>query len=125
MSDAPGLTVEHVRGTVTVVAVTGELDHHSSPGLRSGVLELVRGGHPHVVLDVSGVAFCDSSGLSALINLWHNARADGGSLVLCSVPGRLDRLLRMTGLDQILARASTVEEALAGHPALRDADGPG
>ncbi|MEE1942974.1 STAS domain-containing protein [Streptomyces sp. TRM 70361] len=113
MSDEPQLAVEHVGDTATVVAVTGEIDYHSSPVLRTGVGEVITEGHHHLILDMSGVSFCDSSGLSTLVGLWHRARAAGGSLTLTAVSDRLARLLRMTGLDQILVVDAGTEEALA------------
>jgi len=124
VSEDQHLTVEHVRGTVSVVAVSGEIDYHSSPALRSDLLALIEEGHSDLIMDMSAVEFCDSSGLSALISLWHRARAAGGSLTLTSIPAAVDRLLSLTGLDQVLPASPTTQDALADHPALRKADGP-
>lgn len=118
-------TVERLDGPVALAAVTGEIDYHSSPRLRSEAQALAEGGHPHLVLDVSGVTFCDSSGLSVLIGLWHHTRAAGGSLFLCAVPEPLMRLVRMTGLAGLLPTAPDAADCLAGHPALAQGGGEG
>ncbi|WP_162466571.1 anti-sigma factor antagonist [Streptomyces taklimakanensis] len=123
MTDDLRITVERTHGPATLVAVAGELDYHTSPRLRSDALALIEGDRPHLVLDLSGVSFCDSSGLSVLIGLWNRAQAIGGSLVLCSVPERLMRLIRMTGLDQVLS-ITTAEDCLTDHPAPARDEGP-
>ncbi|KOV85296.1 STAS domain-containing protein [Nocardia sp. NRRL S-836] len=85
-----------------VIAIAGELDPATAPRLREQGLSLLTGGSPHLLLDMSGVDFCDSSGLSVVIGLWQQAHAGGGSLTLAAVPDRLTRLLRMTGTDSLI-----------------------
>lgn len=103
MTDDFDLTVEHTGdGDRTVVRVAGDVDLTTAPGLRAGVIDLIEAGHRDVVMDMSKVRFCDSTGLSALIGIWHHARQAGGALGLAAVPGRLQRMLSMTGLDTVL-----------------------
>ncbi|MCT4357720.1 STAS domain-containing protein [Streptomyces sp. Je 1-79] len=51
----------------TVLRISGELDLMSSPLVRRRVHDAVAGGRHDVVLDLSGVLFCDSSGVGVLI----------------------------------------------------------
>ncbi|NRQ30265.1 STAS domain-containing protein [Nonomuraea sp. NN258] len=69
---------------------------------------------PMMVLDVSGLTFCDSSGLSLLIAAWKKVEHCGGSLALIGVHGRLDRILRLSGLDRVLPSYPTLAEAERG-----------
>ena len=50
------------------------------------------------MLDFSGVTFCDSQGLSALISLNKRAVAADGQLVLVNLGEFMARLLDITGL---------------------------
>jgi len=50
-----------------------------------------------LVLDVHGLRFCDSVGLSALIGAQRRADLAGGRMVLRGVHGMLERVLRITG----------------------------
>ncbi|MCG8970337.1 STAS domain-containing protein [Streptomyces sp. CL12-4] len=64
-----------------------------------------------MVLDLSAVAFCDSSGLSVLQGAWRQAEGVGGVLVLACVPPKPRRMLRVTGMDIALQVYGTVAEA--------------
>ncbi|AZM58077.1 anti-sigma factor antagonist [Streptomyces sp. WAC 01529] len=85
---------------------------HGAPVLRAQALEAIQQGPPHVVLDLTRVGFCDSSGLSALIGIWHAARAAGGSLSLAGAPDRLIRMLALTGVDSLLTVHATADDAV-------------
>jgi anti-sigma B factor antagonist len=75
--------------------------------------ELIARGERFVVLDLSGVSFCDSAGLNVLLGAWRQADASGAVLVLACVPGPLRRILEMTGTDQVLRVFDTVTDAEA------------
>ncbi|MEV5747856.1 STAS domain-containing protein [Actinoallomurus sp. NPDC052308] len=105
-----------VSGPIAVLTVKGELNLYTSGGFRTAVRGAGGDGHPHLILDVSGVPFCDSSGLSALIMLHRWAGEAGGSLTLAAVPDRMSRLLEMSGVDQTIPIQRTVGEALEQHP---------
>lgn len=95
-----------------IVAVDGVLDLHTSPRLRDHLDQMIAQKAPHLVIDLSGVEFCDSSGLGVLIFNLKRARAAGGSLGLAAPRGSVRRLLHTTGLDRVMAVHRSVEEAL-------------
>ena len=68
---------------------------------------------PRVVVDVSGIGFCDSTGLSALVIGHNRARADGGWLRLAAPSDFLGRLLDTVGLTPRLSVYATVADAMA------------
>ncbi|WP_455355696.1 STAS domain-containing protein [Streptomyces sp. SYSU K217416] len=109
------LTVQQASGPLALVSVTGDIDIETAPVLRAGALDLIDQGHPHLILDLSPVAFCDSSGLNALIGILRCARDAGGSLALSAVPDRLARLLDLTGVSQLMPAHPDAEAALAAH----------
>jgi anti-sigma B factor antagonist len=109
------LTVQHPHPALAIATIVGDVDMQTAPILRSGALEIIQLGHPRLVLDLAQVGFCDSAGLSAIIGIWHAAQEAGGSLSLAAVPGRLMRMLRMTGVDSLLpvhATAADVTDSL-------------
>ncbi|GHE75821.1 hypothetical protein GCM10018771_67500 [Streptomyces cellulosae] len=77
------------------VTVAGELDVMSAPGVRD-TLRVAIADYRSVVVDCSGVTFCDCSGLSALLAAVRAAQANGIELRLRAVPHSLARLLRLT-----------------------------
>ncbi|MFF2010244.1 STAS domain-containing protein [Streptomyces sp. NPDC058195] len=77
------LTVaETMQAEWTVLRVRGELDLLTSPAVRQSVHEAVAAGRHDVVLDLSDVLFCDSSGVGVLIAARRLMHSCGGRLRL-------------------------------------------
>ncbi|OEJ21195.1 anti-anti-sigma factor [Streptomyces agglomeratus] len=112
MTDAFHIDVPHTDGALAVIALSGEFDITTAPAVRARALELIAAGHPDLVADLSGVTFCDSSGLGALVGIWRCARDADGSLTLATIPDRLDRLLSLTGMDTFLPAYPSAAAAL-------------
>ncbi|MFB6987191.1 STAS domain-containing protein [Streptomyces sp. NPDC056304] len=73
---------ETVQDEWTVLRIRGELDLLTSPVVRQSVHEAVAAGRHDVVLDLSEVLFCDSSGVGVLIASRRLMRSCGGRLRL-------------------------------------------
>lgn len=101
-------------GTWTVVAVSGELDLHTSPTLRDHALELIGGGVDHLALDLSAVGFMDSSTLGVLVTCLKRIREHDGRLVLVGVAPAPRKVLTLTGLDRIFETVDSVSELREG-----------
>ena len=98
-------------GTWTVLAVVGELDLATAPGLRERVREMTPGGPLKVALDLTEVGFVDSSGLGAIVACLKHARELGGELVLVAPDASpVAKLLSLTGLEPSIARVLTVDD---------------
>ena len=89
-----------------VVSVAGELDIATAEQAYSFITEVIDGrlkgfkGATPVTVDLSGVTFCDASGLGALARLARYARAAGRQLKLTSVRPSVMKIMRITGLDR-------------------------
>ncbi|MFE2581244.1 STAS domain-containing protein [Streptomyces sp. NPDC059378] len=70
------------QGDWAVLHVSGELDLVTSPTLRQRVHDVVADGRHRLVLDLSGVYFCDSSGVGVLIAARRLLRSCQGRLRL-------------------------------------------
>ncbi|MEU3345656.1 STAS domain-containing protein [Streptomyces sp. NPDC006700] len=70
------------QGEWSVLRVAGELDLVTSPVLRQRVHEVVAQGRHDLVLDLSEVFFCDSSGVGVLIAARRLIRSCQGRLRL-------------------------------------------
>jgi len=84
----------------STVCVTGEVDSTTAPGLRNCLLEVIaRPGTTAVEVDLRGVTFLDSAGLSALATAHRAAVAGGRELrMLCGTTRAVVRPLQITGL---------------------------
>lgn len=68
------------RGPYTVLAVTGEVDVDTAPALRDTALAMLNRGADHLVIDLRGVTFMDSTGLGSLLRMHHRAGLLGASV---------------------------------------------
>jgi anti-anti-sigma factor len=98
-----------------VLTVRGELDVATAPRLRVRIGELTLTSGQLLVVDLSGVTFCDSSGISALIAARNAAEAAEAKVALVAVPARLTRTLALTGLADFFPTYPTAGEAISAH----------
>jgi anti-sigma B factor antagonist len=100
------VSVAHGGGEV-VVAVAGELDMSTADQLSTAVNEELRKSPHRVVLDLAGLAFCDSLGLGTLVVLSRTARLQQTYLLIRNPSPFFSRMLDVTGVRQGL---NVVEE---------------
>ncbi|MBA9005135.1 MULTISPECIES: STAS domain-containing protein [Thermomonospora] len=109
------VTVTGPPGGTPVVHVAGEIDLHTAQLLRTRLIEIGRdlpaAGPARLVVDFADVAFCDATGLGALVGVHNDLRARGGELALARVRPAQRRLFQVTGLDRLFGLYATVAEA--------------
>jgi anti-sigma B factor antagonist len=104
----------HPNSQGVILRVGGEVDLSTSPQLHAKLVDLVDvGGAGSVVVDLTAVAFMDSTALSVLLAAHKRARADGGSIRLVCPEGPVLRVLRLTGMDKVLPVHGSLAQALA------------
>ncbi|MFG1947357.1 STAS domain-containing protein [Nonomuraea sp. NPDC048826] len=96
------LKIEVARaGSATTVRLRGDLDKLTAPDFKARLDELAVQGRVDVVIDATGLEFCDSSGLWVLVEHQRTIAARGGTLRLSGVHGVLQRVLEVTGLKAV------------------------
>ena len=93
-------------GDGTVITVAGEVDISTSPALRDACLEAVNDGAGAVGLDLEGVTFLDSSGISVLVQARQRLVSMGRTLELRAVSRPVRRVLEVSGLGPTLGLES-------------------
>jgi anti-sigma B factor antagonist len=99
--------------TGPVVELTGELDYDSFSQVRDLLPALALQGGQQLVVDLTGVTFCDSSGITALLAARNHALAAQAGIALVAVPAHLSRIFQMVGLDQVFSTHPTAQAAEA------------
>ncbi len=84
-----------------VIQMTGELDIATAEQAYSYISEVIDGRPAPVTVDLSGLTFCDASGLGVLARIARHARQAGRQLRLTSARPPLVKLIRLTGLDGV------------------------
>lgn len=68
---------------------------------------------PVMVFDLSNVPYMDSAGIGVLINYYVSAEKNGRRMALAGANERIDALLVLTKVRELLRSFATVEEAVA------------
>jgi anti-sigma B factor antagonist len=97
-----------------VVTVRGNLDVDSATVLTTTLDQVLDRPRPRIVVDLSGVEFCDSTGLSAFVVGHNRADRDGGWVRLAAPSAWMVRLLDTVGLTGRLGVYPSVADALSG-----------
>jgi anti-sigma B factor antagonist len=93
-----------------VLKLSGELDVASSGALEQAVEEV--SDYDRLVIDLSDLEFMDSTGLSVLVAAHQQALTAGHEFCVVQGPAQVQRLLALTGLEQRLTVAETLEQLL-------------
>lgn len=114
MAVGPPLNIEPIPGNkpgTVILRLTGPLILNNVLPLRA----VFRNSEPPrlTVLDLSGVSYIDSAGMSEIINHEVYCRDKGVRLTLAGVTPRVLGMLQITRLDTVLTLAATVAEAEA------------
>lgn len=83
----------------TSLRVSGELDLAT---LADALTAQLRAGHRFVRLDLSGLTFCDCSGLRVFVHAHHAFLDVRGTLILTAARRAITGLLAITALDDVL-----------------------
>jgi len=88
-----------------IVAVTGDLDLAGCQPLKRQLDALWDTGWTSVVVDLRGVSFIDSTGLSLLLTVDRDAREHGREFAIVDGAPAVSRLLELVGLSGHFQRA--------------------
>ncbi|MBB4929463.1 anti-anti-sigma factor [Lipingzhangella halophila] len=91
-------------GDVIVVVPAGELDAITSPDLAAALDRVLTPDRPWrgVVIDFSGVTFCDSRCIGVLVAAYRQARDLGIGLAVSAPQRTVHRLFVIAGIDQVI-----------------------
>jgi anti-sigma B factor antagonist len=104
-------------GGYYLLTVDGELDHHTAPQLRAALDEVAFGPGSLLVIDLTRLTYCDSTGITAMVTAHQRAQTAGGFLSLAGLNHELRRVFEIVGLDQYLSIRPTVADAIEAGPA--------
>lgn len=100
-------------GQATVVSAIGELDLHTAPDLDAELGRATGTGSPLLVVDLSGVDFMDSTGLSTIVTAVAASRGYGGEVRVVASSDKIRRIFTLTGVDQQVGLFDSLTQATA------------
>ncbi len=104
------LTEEKERYTILKLQEE-KLDSIVAPDVKAQVVLLNKNNQANLIIDLSEVKYCDSSGLSALLVANRGTRDLDGAFVLCGLQPMVEKLVSISQLDKVFNITPTLSEA--------------
>ena len=90
------------QGGRIIMSLGGEIDLYTAPRLHGELASVLSAEGPaQIVVDMSGVDFCDSTGMNVLLSAHRRAREQGGDLELAAPRATVRKILQVTGLETV------------------------
>lgn len=105
------VTIRALAGYI-LAAVDGDIDFATHTRLDDELTTALAATATALIIDLTQVGFCDSSGLNTFSRLTRQARARGISVILVGVHGRVANVLHMTRLDTAFHLRPDLETAI-------------
>lgn len=93
-----------------VTVLKDKLDTHLAPNIKSELVLVSGNGEKNMILDLTQVKYCDSSGLSAILVANRLCKNAGGVFVLTGLNPAVERLITISQLDTVLNITKSVDE---------------
>lgn len=104
---------ERPAGSYTVVTVLEtRIDAEVADDFRAEITQIAQRGNRRLLLDLSEVAFVDSTGLGAIVASFKQLGPDG-DLAICGAQDSVGSLFRLTRIDKVFRIFATPDEAIA------------
>jgi len=101
-----------INGYTKIVIEAERLDVANMADMKTGILENIDDSNPRVVIDLSGVVFLDSSGMSVLIGVFKYLNTINGELKLCGLQEQPNELMQITQLYNVFTVVDNCEQAV-------------
>ncbi|SDD66108.1 STAS domain-containing protein [Actinokineospora iranica] len=111
--DPPPLAISHLGDPGAAdhrLVIRGELDYMTAPDLTAALGSLRLHSGSTLTLDLAGLGFCDSTGLSVLLGAHKRMASLGGKLTVSAIDPNLARVLTITGLAHLFTPVETTGE---------------
>lgn len=92
---------EEKNGEKFFLRAEGEIDIYTCTKLKEKIYTILDTGAKDLAVDLSQVTYIDSTGLGVFIGVLRNLKEKGGSMELLNPTPRVEKVLRITGLDRV------------------------
>ena len=106
------VSVDEHAGAYSVISIRGEVDLHTAPKVQHAVERGAENGGEAVIVDMSGIAFMDSTALSTFMRLQNSLQEQHVSLRLTSPSKAVERIFSVTGFGEYFEIFPSREDAI-------------
>ncbi len=98
---------------VVVIHPSGDVDMSRSPDLRTAIRSAQENRPPKLVVDLSDVAYMDSSGLATLVEAMRTSKSNNTAMVLCGMHDKVRSIFEIARLNQFFTIVDDVDAAVS------------
>ena len=102
-------------GLVNKVQLAGRLEAATVPELKAEVQKLAKSNPPHIVFDMAGVTFVDSSGLGALVAALRTVNKVDGDIRIASLTPDVRSIFELTRMHRLFEIYPSSEVAIESY----------
>lgn len=95
-----------------LIEVQGDIDFSTSPALRAELMSVLQSAPARLIVDLSDVAYMDSSGVATLVEAMQVQHQKNNKIVLCALQPRVSGIFRISRLDTIFTIVESREAAV-------------
>jgi anti-sigma B factor antagonist len=107
------ISTETVDDAVAIVAVTGYLDFDAAPALKQSLVDCIKAGTGHLVVDLAETGFIDSTAIGVLVGAQKRLQESGGSLVVVCANENVQSIFELVGLDEVIRLHRSRDDAIS------------
>lgn len=97
---------------VLIASPMGRIDSVNSAAFREALVSEVPSDERALLLDLSGISYMSSAGLSVLLVLAKRFRGSGKAMGMCALPAAIAAVVSLSGFDKIIPVFETRDAAL-------------
>ncbi len=101
------------QGDILIVSIYGEFDLSAADYCRRDIDQKMREyGAKHILFDLDGVTFIDSSGLGVILGRYRKVTEQGGKVAISNASPKILRILELAGLSRLISIYPDASDAL-------------
>lgn len=105
------------RHHISIVHLTGRLDLANVDEVKPVFQQLIEDNQTDILVDLDGLTFMDSSGLSLIVGTFKRIRVGKGDLKLSGLSPTIQKLFEITRLSRVFEIFDTTEQGVASFEA--------
>ena len=103
----------HSSGDVSVILAEGYLDFDAAPALKESLVSQIGNGAHHLIVDLTGAIFIDSTSIGVLVGALKRIRDANGTMSVVCTNEDIRSVFEIVGLDDLILMRRSRDEALS------------
>ena len=102
-----------VEENIIIFNISGDIDHHTCENIREKIdTSVIEKNLKNIIIDMRKIDFMDSSGIGLVMGRYRVLSRFDGKLVVVSEDEKINRVLKMSGVDKFVAIVDNIEKAM-------------